>query len=115
MVTDEFQHYFRLCMARTISSEEARQYLFAVNDHADVEADKDDVVMVYHLDDDNGAHCYDVRLAKDVTGDQGDEILYGLEEIFPTDDFTCESSMENIEEQQYINRAILEQLNQNLV
>jgi hypothetical protein len=115
MITEEFEHYFRLCMGRTISSEEARQYLFAVNDHADVEPDDDDVVMVYHLDDETGAHCYDVRLAQDITGDQGDQILYGLEEIFPTDDFTAESSMENIEEQHYINRAILEQLDQKLV
>lgn len=115
MIAEEFEHYFRLCMGRTISSEEARQYLFAVNDHADVEADKDDVVMVYHLDDETGAHCYDVRLSRDITGEQGDEIIYGLEEIFPTDDFTCESSMENFEEQQYINRAVLEQLNQKLV
>lgn len=115
MITDEFQHYFRLCMGRQIDSKEARLYLFAVNDHAEVAADADDVVMVYHLDDDTGAHCYDVRLAKDITGEQGDEILYGLEEIFPTDDFQCESSMEPLEEQHYLNRAVLEQLNQKLV
>jgi hypothetical protein len=115
MIVDEFQHYFRLCMGRVISSEEARQYLFAVNDHAEVAADADDVVMVYHLDDETGAHCYDVRLSKDVTAEQGDQILYGLEEIFPTDDFQCESSMEPLEEQHYLNRAVLEQLSQKLV
>ncbi len=109
METQEFEHYFRLCMPRKLTSDEARQYLFAVNDHADVEADSDDVVMVYH-EDDNGAHCYDVRLAKDITGDQGDDILYGLEEIFPVDDFECESSMDTVSEQQYLNRAVMEQL-----
>lgn len=115
MLAEEFEHYFRLCMGRKISSEEARLYLFAVNDHADVEADKDDTVMVYHLDDDTGAHCYDVRLARDITGEQGDEILAGLEEIFPTDDFTAESSMDSVSENQYLNRAVLEQLNQKLI
>lgn len=114
MVTEEFEHYFRLCMSRTISSEEARQFLFAVNDHADVKADDDDVVMVYHLDDETNTHCYDVRLSKDITGDQGDDILYSLEEIFPTDDFECESSMDSVSEQQYLNHAVLEQLNKNL-
>lgn len=114
MVTEEFEHYFRLCIGRTISSEEARQFLFAVNDHADVEADDDDVVMVYHEDDETGAHCYDVRLAKDISADQGDEILHGLEEIFPTDDFELESSMDTVTEQQYLNSAILEQLNQQI-
>lgn len=114
MVTEEFDHYFRLCMARHIDSKEARLYLFAVNDHAEVAADDDDVVMVYHLDEETGSHCYDVRLAKNVTADQGDEILYGLEEIFPLDDFECESSMDSIEEQQYLNSAVMEQLNQNL-
>ena len=114
METQEFEHYFRICLTRTISSEEARQFLFAVNDHADVEADDNDVVMVYHLDEHNN-HCYDVRLAKDVTGDQGDEILYGLEEIFPTDDFECESSMNSIEEQQYLNHALLEQLSNKVI
>lgn len=110
MVTEEFEHYFRLCLGRTISSEEARLYLFAVNDHADVEADDNDVVMVYHEDDETGAHCYDVRLARDVTAEQGDEILHGLEEIFPTDDFELESSMDTVSEQQYLNRAVMEQL-----
>lgn len=110
METEEFKHYFRICLDRTISSEEARQYLFAVDDHADVDPDNNDVVMVYHLDEESGAHCYDVRLSKDVTGEQGDQIIYGLEEIFPTDDFTCESSMDPVSEQQYLNRAVMEQL-----
>lgn len=115
METQEFEHYFRLCISRTLSSEEARQYLFAVNDHADVEADSDDVVMVYHEDDDTGAHCYDVRLAKDIDAEQGDEILYGLQEIFPTDDFECESSMDTVSEQKYLNRAVMEQLVKQIV
>ena len=115
MVTEEFEHYFRLCISRTISSDEARQFLFAVSDSADVEADDNDVVMVYHLDDETGAHCYDVRLATDVTGDQGDEILYDLEELFPEDDFECESSMENVEENFYLNRAVLEQLDRTII
>ena len=113
MIIDEFNHYFRLCMPRIISSEEARQYLFAVNDIVSAEADDNDVVMVYHEDDD-GAHCYDVRLSTDITGDEGDEILHSLEELFPNDDFECESSMENIEEQQYLNRAVMEQLTKKL-
>jgi hypothetical protein len=115
MVTDEFDHYFRLCMGRKIDSKEARLYLFAVRDHADVEADTDDVVMVYHVDDDTMAHCYDVRLARDVTADQGDEILHGLQEIFPLDDFECESSMDTVEEQQYLNSAVMEQLTKSLI
>jgi len=115
MVTDEFDHYFRLCMGRKIDSKEARLYLFAVRDHADVEADTDDVVMVYHVDDDTMAHCYDVRLAQDVTADQGDEILHGLQEIFPLDDFECESSMDTVEEQQYLNSAVMEQLTKSLI
>lgn len=110
METEEFEHYFRLCMGRKIDGKEARLYLFAVNDHADVEADEADVVMVYHLDDDTGAHCYDVRLAKDVTAEQGDEILAGIQEIFPQDDFECESSMSTVEEQQFLNRAVMEQM-----
>ncbi len=115
MITEEFQHYFRLCIARKISSEEARQFLFAVNDHADVEADDEDVVMVYHLDEETGSHCYDVRLSKDVEAEQGDEILHGLEEIFPTDDFECESSMDSVSEQQVLNRAVMEQLTKAII
>ena len=75
MITEEFEHYFRLCLGRKIDSKEARLYLFAVNDHAQVEADNNDTVMVYHLDEETGAHCYDVRLARDVTAEEGDEIL----------------------------------------
>lgn len=115
MIVDEFNHYFRLCLGRKIDSKEARLYLFAVDDHADVEADSEDVVMVYHFDEESGSHCYDVRLSQDITGEQGDQIIYGLEEIFPQDDFTCESSMDNMEEQHYLNRAVMEQLNQKLV
>ncbi len=115
METQEFDHYFRLCIGRKISSEEARQFLFAVNDHADVESDSEDVVMVYHLDEETGAHCYDVRLSKDVEAEQGDEILHGLEEIFPTDDFECESSMDSVSEQQVLNRAVMEQLTRSLI
>jgi hypothetical protein len=115
MIIEEFQHYFRICMGRTITGEEARLYLFAVNDHADVEADAEDVVMVYHLDEETGAHCYDVRLSKDITGEQGDQIIAGLEEIFPTDDFTAESSMDSVSENQYLNQAILVKLGEKLV
>ena len=95
-------------MPRTISSEEARNFLFAVNDVVPAQADDSDVVMVYH--EDENAHCYDVRLSKDISGDEGDEILYSLEELFPDDDFECESSMNTVEEQQYLNRAVMEQL-----
>ena len=95
-------------MPRTISSEEARNFLFAVNDVVPAQADDSDVVMVYH--EDENAHCYDVRLSKDISGDEGDEILYNLEELFPNDDFECESSMNTVEEQQYLNRAVMEQL-----
>jgi hypothetical protein len=100
-------------MPRTISSEEARNFLFAVNDIVSAQADDNDVVMVYH--EDEGAHCYDVRLSEDVNGDQGDDIIYSLEELFPDDDFDCESSMDNIEEQQYLNRAVMEQLSRKLI
>lgn len=115
MVTEEFEHYFRICLDRKITSEEARQFLFAVNDHADVEADSEDVVMVYHLDDETGAHCYDVRLSKDVAAEQGDEILHALENIFPSDDFDCESSMDTVSEQQVLNRAVMEQLTKAII
>jgi len=115
MITDEFEHYFRLCLTRKLDSEEARKYLFAVDDHADVMADDEDVVMVYHLDDDdNNMHCYDVRLAKDVSAEQGDEILRVLQDLFPNDDFECESSMDTVNEQQYLNKAVMEQLQQKL-
>ncbi len=113
MITDEFEHYFRIRMPRTISSEEARDFLFAVNDIVPAHADDNDVVMVYH--EDEGAHCYDVRLSKDISGDEGDDILYSLEELFPNDDFECESSMSIVEEQQYLNHAVMEQLSKKLV
>ena len=113
MIIDEFKHYFRIRMPRTISSEEARNFLFAVNDVVSAQADNNDVVMVYH--EDEGAHCYDVRLSEDVSGDDGDEILYSLEELFPNDDFECESSMSTVEEQQYLNRAVMEQLSKKLI
>ena len=113
MIIDEFEHYFRIRMPRTISSEEARNFLFAVNDVVSAQADNNDVVMVYH--EDEGAHCYDVRLSEDVSGDDGDDILYSLEELFPNDDFECESSMSTVEEQQYLNRAVMEQLSKKLI
>ena len=100
-------------MPRTISSEEARNFLFAVNDVVSAQADNNDVVMVYH--EDEGAHCYDVRLSEGVSGDDGDDILYSLEELFPNDDFECESSMSTVEEQQYLNRAVMEQLSKKLI
>jgi hypothetical protein len=100
-------------MPRTISSEEARNFLFAVNDVVSAQADNNDVVMVYH--EDEGAHCYDVRLSEDVSGDDGDDILYSLEELFTNDDFECESSMSTVEEQQYLNRAVMEQLSKKLI
>jgi len=113
MIIDEFEHYFRLCMPRTLDKEESRQFLFAVNDIVEAEADAEDVVMVYH--EDEGMHCYDVRLGRDITAEEGDEILFDLEDLFPDDDFECESSMDKVEENLYLNRAILEQLNQKLV
>ena len=118
MIIDEFDHYFRLCLDRKLSSEEARAYLMVVNELADVEADNDDTVMVYHLDDNEGdgnPHCYDVRLASSIDAEQGDQILASLEEMFPDDDFDCESSMETIEEQSYLHNAVLEQLTKKLV
>jgi hypothetical protein len=108
MQTEEFDHYFRICLDRTLSSEEAREFLFAVNDIAAAEADPDDVVMYYHTEDNR--HCYDIRLATDITGEQGDQILEVVEELFPNDDFECESSMDSVSETHYLNRAILEQL-----
>lgn len=110
METEEFEHYFRICLARTITSEEARDYLFAVDDIAEAEPDDEDVVMVYHQDEDTKAHCYDVRLRSDITGEQGDQILSKLEAIFPEDDFECESSMDMMSEQEVLNRAVMEQL-----
>ena len=118
MIIDEFDHYFRLCLDRTLSSEEAKAYLLVVNELADVEADDDDTVMVYHLDDneeDGNPHCYDVRLAQSIDAEQGDQILASLEEMFPEDDFDCESSMELEEEQHYLHGAVMEQLSKKII
>ena len=98
METQEFEHYFRLCLARMLTSEEARSYLFIVDEHADVEPEDDDLVMLYH-EDEEGRHCYDVRLGDDITGDVGDDIARALEELFPEDDYECESSMDAISEE----------------
>ncbi len=110
MVIDEFEHYFRICITRKLSSEEAKTFLHIVDDIAEVESDGEDVVMVYHLDNETQAHCYDIRLAQDLTAEQGDDILFDLEELFPEDDFECESSMDAVSEQQVLNRAVMEQL-----
>ena len=113
MIIDEFDHYFRLCLDRILTSEEARALLLVVNELADVEPDDNDTVMVYHLDDNEGdgnQHCYDVRLAQSIDAEQGDQILASLEEMFPDDDFDCESSMESVEEQSYLHTAVMEQL-----
>ena len=118
MIIDEFDHYFRLCLDRTLTSEEARAYLLVVNELADVEPDDNDTVMVYHLDDNEGdgnPHCYDVRLVSSIDAGQGDQILASLEEMFPDDDFDCESSMETVEEQSYLHNAVMEQLTKKLI
>jgi hypothetical protein len=118
MIIDEFAHYFRLCLDRTLTSEEAKAYLLVVNELADVEPQDDDTVMVYHLDDnesDGNPHCYDVRLAQSIDAEQGDQILASLEEMFPDDDFDCESSMELEEEQTYLHSAVMEQLAKRLI
>ena len=117
MIIDEFDHYFRLCLNRTLSSEEAKAYLLVVNELADVEPDDNDTVMVYHLDDnesDGNPHCYDVRLSESIDAEQGDQILASLEELFLNDDFDCESSMELEEEQHYLHNAVMEQLSKKL-
>ena len=116
MVVDEFEHYFRICMPRTFSQEESRAFLLLVSKFADVEPTDDDVVMVYHEDSEDSPdnpHCYDVRLATDISGDDGDKILIALEELLPEDDFDCESSMDSVSESYYLNQALLEQLKQN--
>ena len=118
MIIDEFDHYFRLCLDRTLTSQEARAYLLVVNELADVEPDDNDTVMVYHLDDNEGdgnPHCYDVRLASSIDAEQGDQILASLEEMFPDDDFDCESSMELEEEQSYLHTAVMEQLSKTII
>ena len=106
---DEFEHYFRICLHRTLSKEEARAFLFAVNRHADVEPDSDDTVMVYHVNTE-GEHCYDVRLASDVKAEEGDNLVRDLEKVFDGIDFDAESSMELVEEQTYLLQAGLKQL-----
>jgi hypothetical protein len=108
MITEEFDHYFRICLDRELSSKEARRIVLAISDVVPVVSDEEGVAMVYHLDEDQ--HCYDVNLESDVTADEGDQIFIALEKILPEDDFDCESSMDNMEEQTYLNRAVLEQL-----
>ena len=118
MVVDEFEHYFRICMPRTLSKEESRAFLLLVSKIADVEPTDDDVVMVYHEDTDDhdsNPHCYDVRLSTDISGDDGDKILIALEELLPEDDFDCESSMDSVSESYYLNQALLEQLKTKLI
>lgn len=118
MVVDEFEHYFRICMPRTLEKAESRAFLLLVNEFVEVEPTDEDVVMVYHEDSkDNpeNPHCYDVRLAEDISGDAGDKILAGLEELFPDDDFDCESSMDAVSESYYLNQALLEQLKTKLI
>jgi len=95
---DEFTHYFRICLDRILSSEEAKSFLLTVNKHAEVEADEEDVIMVYHVDSD-GRHCYDVRLTDDIIGDAGDDLVRDLEELFQGVDFDAESSMDVIDEE----------------
>lgn len=98
MVQEEFEHYFRLCMPRELSSQEVREFITMISDLADVEPDDEDVIIVYHLNDEN-QHCYDVRLEDDITGDVGDEIALACEEMFPDDDFELESSMGILDEE----------------
>lgn len=93
MEQEEFEHYFRICMPRELTSEEVRAFVVMVEELADVEINEnDDVVAVYHVDD-NGQHCYDVPLEDDVTADVGDELAEACESLFPDDDFDLESSM----------------------
>ena len=113
MIIDEFDNYFRICLNRTLSSAEAKQLLLVVDDIAEVEPEDDDTVMVYHMDDNDGngyPHCYDIRLASSIGAEQGDQLLASLEEIFPDDDFDCESSMDTVSEQTLLNDLTLEQL-----
>jgi hypothetical protein len=118
MIVDEFPHYFRICLPRTLEKEESRAFLLLVSKFVQVEPADDDVIMVYHEDredHDGNPYCYDVRLEVDISGEVGDKILIALEELFPDDDFDCESSMDSISESYYLNQALLEQLNQKLV
>jgi hypothetical protein len=89
---EEFEHYFRICLQRDLSSQEARAFLKLVEEYTDTEEDDEGVIMVYHTNDD-AQHCYDIRLEDDITADVGDELLEACEEMFPNDDFDLESSM----------------------
>ena len=114
MITDEFEHYFRLCVDRELSTDESRKLLFAVSEFVPVIATDEDVAMVYHYDEEDDQHCYDVNLERDISADEGDKLFQKLEYMFLDDDFECESSMDTVSEQLYLNRALLEQLNQKL-
>jgi hypothetical protein len=101
MELEEFEHYFRICLDRVLSSEEVRNFVTMVEEHADVEPDDEDGVVVYHLDDKEGdgyPHCYDIRLEDDITADVGDDLAQACEQMFPDDDFDIESSMGIIDE-----------------
>lgn len=98
MIIEEFEHYFRISLVRELTSEEVRNFVTMVEEHADVEPDDEDVAVVYHIDDQNN-HCYDIRLEDDITADVGDELALACEEMFPDDDFELESSMGVIDEQ----------------
>ena len=111
-MTEEFEHYFRICLNRELTSEEAKAYIFAVSEIVPVIATDEEVAMIYHIE--NGAHCYDVNLENDVSGAEGDQIFTILENLFEDDEFELESSMDTVSEQLYLNRALLEQLNQKL-
>lgn len=110
---DEFEHYFRLCIARQCTSEETKSLVAIVSTFADIDPTDEDVVMVYHLNDD-GYHCYDISLESDVTEEQGEQIIMELEELFENDDFDCEASIDSVDEQLYLNSALLEQLNKRI-
>lgn len=98
MEQEEFEHYFRICLNRELTSKEVRDFIVMVEDLADVETDdQDDVVVVYHMNDE-GQHCYDVQLEDDITADVGDDLAVACEEMFPEDDFDIESSMGVIDE-----------------
>lgn len=115
MITDEFNRYFRLCMDRELSSDESRKLLFAVSDFVPVIATEDDVAMVYHYDEEDDQHCYDVNLERDISATEGDSLFQKLEYMFPDDDFDCESSMDTVSEQLYLNRAVMERLTKSII
>lgn len=108
-MTEEFDHYFRVCLDRELTEEETKDFVYSVSDVVPVITTDDDVAMVYHVNED-GQHCYDINLEHDVSGDEGDQIYRTLEQLFEDDDFECESSMDTVSEQQVLNRALLEQL-----